>query len=76
MKEIVTIAQIVLSAVVIGLILVQRRGAGLSATFGGSGATYSTRRGAEKVIFILTIIASAILFIVSIARVYIEKTLT
>ncbi len=44
-------------------ILLQQRGTGLSSAFGGSGMEYSTKRGAEKVIFYLTI-AIAIFFIV------------
>jgi len=46
---------------VIGVLL-QQRGAGLSSTFGGAGVGYSTKRGAEKVIFYFTIVVS-ILFI-------------
>lgn len=48
---------------VIGILL-QQRGAGLSSTFGGSGVGYSTKRGAEKVIFQVTIVI-AVLFITS-----------
>ncbi len=45
-------------------ILLQQRGSGLSSTFGGSGVGYSTKRGAEKVIFQFTIVI-AVLFIAS-----------
>jgi len=48
----------------IGGILLQQRGTGLSSTFGGSGLEYSTKRGAEKIIFYATIVI-AILFIVA-----------
>ena len=48
---------------VIGILL-QQRGAGLGSTFGGSGVGYSTKRGAEKVIFQFTIVI-AVLFIAS-----------
>lgn len=45
------------SAIVLALlILVQQKGSGLSATFGGTGGFYSTKRGAEKVIAISTIV--------------------
>ena len=54
-------------AIMIGLILVQTRGAGLGAGLGGSGSSEmnTTRRGADKKIFNLTIIM-AITFSLSI----------
>ena len=64
----ITIAQTVVGALLIIFILLQQRGSGLSGTFGGEGGNYSTRRGAEKIIFTGTIIL-AILFIgVSVVR--------
>ena len=45
-------------------ILSQQRSAGLSATFGGSGGFSVSKRGAEKVLFNLTIIF-AVLFVAS-----------
>ena len=62
MQNTITIIQTVIAALLIILILLQQRGTGLSGTFGGEGATYSTRRGAEKIIFTGTIVL-AILFI-------------
>ena len=46
------------------LILVQTRGASLGAGLGGSGEVNMTRRGADKTLFQLTIIA-AVVFTVS-----------
>ncbi|MEK7645717.1 MAG: preprotein translocase subunit SecG [Patescibacteria group bacterium] len=57
-------AQIGLALLLVIGILLQQRGAGLSSTFGGSGVGYSTKRGAEKVIFQATIII-AVLFIIA-----------
>jgi len=62
MQNTVTILQTVFAVLLIITILLQQRGSGLSSSFGGEGATYSTRRGAEKVIFTATIVF-AILFI-------------
>jgi len=45
-------------------ILLQQRGSGLSSTFGGAGVGYSTKRGAEKVIFQASIVI-ATLFIIT-----------
>lgn len=54
-----TIAQIIVSIILIGLVIVQERSSGLSGVFGGGGGTpYQTRRGLEKGIFWATIIAA------------------
>jgi len=52
---IIAIIQIVISVLLIITILLQQRGGGLSGIFGGE-TFYGTRRGAEKMIFIATII--------------------
>lgn len=49
---------------IVGLVLLQKEGVGLGAAFGGDGNFYKKRRGAEKLIFGLTV-ASAVLFVVS-----------
>lgn len=61
--NIITILQIITSAIIIGLILTQERSSGTSGIFGGGGegGYYQTRRGLEKGIFIATI-ASIIVF--------------
>ncbi len=61
-QKIIEISQIGVSFLLIVLILLQARGIGLGSTFGGEGNFYFTKRGAEKTIFILTII-TAIVFI-------------
>ncbi len=50
---------------VIGVLL-QQRGTGLSSTFGGAGVGYSTKRGAEKVIFYATVVIAALFIVTSI----------
>jgi len=62
MEKILNIIQIILGCFLIIVILLQQRGTGLSATFGGEGSVYFKKRGAEKVIFIATIVL-AVLFI-------------
>ncbi|HUT96062.1 MAG TPA: preprotein translocase subunit SecG [Candidatus Paceibacterota bacterium] len=64
MDKILNIVQIVIAVLLSILILIQQRGTGLSSAFGGEGGVYFKKRGAEKVIFIATIIM-AILFILS-----------
>lgn len=58
--------QIVLSLLLIGAVLLQRSEAGLGSAFGesGFGGTAYARRGAEKTLFIATIVI-AVLFAVT-----------
>lgn len=63
MQTILLVIQIVISVLLVGSILMQNRGAGVSAVFGGGdGAAYRTKRGLEKGLYIFTIIL-AILFV-------------
>lgn len=67
---IIAIGQVVVSIILIVLILLQERSAGLSGLFGGGegGAFYQTRRGAEKAIFTGTIVFAAIFVGLAIAQ--------
>ena len=68
--KIVTIIQTVLALLLIAAILIQQRGGGLGGSaFGGDNSMYSTRRGAEKVIFIATIIFAVLFMVFSLARI-------
>lgn len=62
MEKVIFIAQIIVSALLVTAILLQHRGSGLSAVFGGTGGVYRTKRGIEKAIFYATIIL-VILFV-------------
>ncbi len=63
MKTALVIAQIVISILLAGAILLQQRGGGLSPVFGGEGGVYRTRRGAEKIIFWATVILATLFLI-------------
>jgi preprotein translocase subunit SecG len=65
MKDAFHIITIVSVLIMITLILLQSQGTGLSTTFGGEGNTYRSKRGAEKIIFNLTII-TAVGFVLSV----------
>ena len=52
-------------------ILTQARGAGLSATFGGAGQFYVEKRGAEKVLFIITVVLAVLFVGISLAFIFI-----
>jgi len=56
-------AQIVVAIGVMAAILLQSRGSGLSATFGGDSSVYRSRRGVEKRLYQFTV-ALAVLFAV------------
>ncbi|MEW6610257.1 MAG: preprotein translocase subunit SecG [Patescibacteria group bacterium] len=72
MNNTLSIVQAVLALLLIGEILLQQRGSGMGMAFGGSGEVYGVRRGAEKFIFIATIITAILFFVVGIARIVIE----
>lgn len=62
MSQYLSIAQIIISILLIGSILLQQRGSGSSALMGGTSASYYSKRGFEKVLFVSAIIL-AILFL-------------
>jgi protein translocase SecG subunit len=62
MKTFLLIFQIVVSVLLSLSILLQDKGTGLSATFGGQGGFYASKRGADKFLEIATIIL-AVLFV-------------
>ena len=56
MNNIIVIAQIIVSILLIALIILQAKGVGLGRAFGGTGDFYKSRRGVEKIVFNLTIV--------------------
>ncbi len=67
MKSLLPYAQIILSVLLIGAILLQRTGAQVGGAFGGSdnmSSAFHTRRGLEKTLFNATIVI-AVLFALS-----------
>ena len=72
MQNILNIIQIAISGLLVVAILLQQRGTGLSGAFGGEGGVYFKKRGAEKVIFIATIVLSTLLIISAVIRMVIK----
>lgn len=64
------IAQIVISLLLMGGILLQQRGGGLSGVFGGESSVYATRRGIEKNVFVATIILAILFVTTSVLRLF------
>ena len=66
------IANIILSFIIVGLILLQGKGAGLGSAWGGGGEFYQTRRGIEKITMRLTYVCIVLFFLLSIANFFIQ----
>ncbi len=66
MEKILLITQVTIAVLLMVLILTQNKEGGLGAVMGGSQSFRPTRRGAEKVIFMATIVLST-LFLVNAA---------
>ena len=63
-----TLLQIIISLLLIGLILLQAKGTGLGSTFGGQSQTYHSKRGMEKSIFLATIVLAVFFVIISLVN--------
>jgi len=63
------IVQIILSAVLVALVILQSKGGSLNRLFGGEGGVYKTRRGVEKTLFRLTIAIIVAFFVFSLLSV-------
>lgn len=72
MQQEVLIAHVVIGILLIVSILVQDKGTGLSATFGGGGGFYASQRGAAKVIHNITIVLSVLFFLSALLYVSID----
>ncbi len=62
MKNLIFIINIIVSLIVIFLILIQGKGAGLGSAWGGGAELFQTRRGIEKIIFRLTVLFIALFY--------------
>lgn len=63
-------AQAVVAAFLVVTILLQNRGSGLGAAFGGDFGGYYTKRGLEKFLIYATILLAIIFFVLGIVNVY------
>ncbi len=71
MKDILLIANIILSLAIVVLILIQGKGAGLGNAWGGGGEMFQSRRGVEKITMNLTYFLIFLFFLLSIANFFI-----
>lgn len=56
LKFVLEVVQVIISVLLIVLVLIQSRGSGLASSISGFSGFYRTKRGLEKVVFILTIV--------------------
>ena len=66
------LAQIVISVVLIGVILLQTRNSGLGSSFGGD-SIYKTRRGLDRTLFQMTIVLAILFGLISLASVLFNR---
>lgn len=72
MDNFILILEIVLGIFLIVLIILQSKGTGLGSTFGGDMGFYGTKRGAEKMLFVLTIVVAALFLLTSLIGVILK----
>lgn len=65
MKDALRIAELILAVSLIVLILMQSRGTSLGSVFGQEGSVFHTRRGAERVLFNVSIAVAAAFLIIA-----------
>ena len=71
MKTVLLVLQIVISILLSLAILLQEKGTGLSATFGGQGGFYASKRGADKFLEIATIVLAVVFVALSLVFLYV-----
>ncbi|NQV13435.1 MAG: preprotein translocase subunit SecG [Parcubacteria group bacterium] len=76
MSRVFAVIQIIISVLLVAAVMIQNKGVGLSQTFGGGGGggegnTYSTKRGAEKIVFITTIILAIVFLALAFAHLFV-----
>ena len=67
MNPMLALGQIIVSIALIAAVLLQARGTGLSATFGGDSSVYRSRRGIERRLWQFTIVLAVLFSIFSLA---------
>ena len=74
MNLILLSVSLVIALALITLILMQAKGSGLSAVFGGSGGgVYRSKRGVEKLLHRSTVVIAALFMLVALVNILINK---
>jgi preprotein translocase subunit SecG len=72
MKDALRSAELILAVSLIGLILMQSRGTSLGTVFGQEGSVFHTRRGAERILFNVSISVAVAFLVVSVALAHVS----
>jgi len=72
-SNIIIASQIVIAVLLVISILIQAKGVGLGATFGGEGSFYRSKRGVEKLLVYLTVTFAILFFAISIVGVLVSR---
>ena len=72
MINFLTILEIIVSILLVILVLIQAGDAGLSGVWSGGGETYHSKRGAEKIVFIATIVCASLFILIAAAILFIN----
>ena len=67
-SNIIAVAQIVVAVIIVIAVLLQNRGAGMGAVFGGEGGVYKTKRGSEKFLYWATIVLLVVFFALALSQ--------
>ncbi len=73
MEVYLNVAQIIISAVLILVVLLQSKGSSFSGAFSTDASVFRTRRGVEKTLFQLSLGLAAVFVVVSVASVLVAK---
>lgn len=64
--------QVIVGLLMMAAIMLQARGSSLGETFGGSGVFYGTRRGPERVLYIITVVLAVLFVATSFAVLFVK----
>lgn len=73
MNKAILIVQIAALVLIVVSVLLQQKGTGLSGVFGGSTSYYQTKRGAEKMVFYITIFSAAAFLLTTLWQIFAGK---
>ncbi len=72
MNTALIIAQTAVSVILIALILIQQRGTGMSDAVAGRVSSFATRRGAEKAVFMATVLFGLLFAVIPVIRIVVQ----
>lgn len=71
-KNIILIAQVIVSVGLVATILLQQKGSGVGGVFGGESTAYRSKRGVEKMLHYSSIVFAVLLGLISLSSVFIS----